>query len=36
MAHLDLEEQEQLAQLKSWWDTYGGAVTGVAKLATGL
>ena len=23
MAHLDLEEQEQLAQLKSWWDTYG-------------
>lgn len=23
MAHLDLEEQEQLAQLKSWWATYG-------------
>lgn len=23
MAHLDLEEQEQLAQLKSWWETYG-------------
>lgn len=26
MAHLDLEEQEQLAQLKSWWATYGNAV----------
>lgn len=26
MAHLDLEEQEQLAQLKSWWETYGGMV----------
>lgn len=26
MAHLDLEEQEQLAQLKSWWDTYGNMV----------
>ncbi len=23
MAHLDLEEQEQLAQLKSWWATNG-------------
>ena len=32
-------QQRQLAltnQPKSWWDTYGGAVTGVAKLATGL
>ena len=26
MAHLDLEEQEQLAQLKSWWATYGNAL----------
>ena len=26
MAHLDLEEQEQLAQLKSWWATYGNAI----------
>ena len=26
MAHLDLEEQEQLAQLKSWWATYGNLV----------
>src|SRR6185436_10357708 len=26
MAHLDLEEQEQLAQLKSWWETYGNAI----------
>ena len=26
MAHLDLEEQEQLAQLKSWWASYGNAI----------
>lgn len=26
MAHLDLEEQEQLAQLKSWWATYGNLI----------
>ncbi len=26
MAHLDLDEQEQLAQLKSWWATYGNAL----------
>ena len=26
MAHLDLDEQEQLAQLKSWWATYGNAI----------
>lgn len=30
MAHLDLEEQEQLAQLKSWWATWGNL------LLTGL
>jgi predicted negative regulator of RcsB-dependent stress response len=28
MAHLDLEEQEQLAQLKSWWAEYGNLVVG--------
>lgn len=33
MAHLDLEEQEQLAQLKSWWAAYGNAVLGVLILA---
>jgi len=26
MAHLDLDEQEQLAQLKAWWATYGNAL----------
>ena len=26
MAHLDLEEQEQLAQLKSWWAEYGNLI----------
>jgi predicted negative regulator of RcsB-dependent stress response len=26
MAHLDLEEQEQLAELKSWWATYGNLI----------
>lgn len=30
MAHLDLEEQEQLAQLKSWWASWGSPIlTGV-------
>lgn len=33
MAHLDLEEQEQLAQLKSWWDTYGNLVVMTIALA---
>ncbi len=26
MAHYDLEEQEQLAALKAWWQTYGNGV----------
>ena len=26
MAHYDLEEQEQLAQLKAWWQTYGNMI----------
>jgi predicted negative regulator of RcsB-dependent stress response len=34
MAHLDLEEQEQLAQLKSWWATWGNLlVTGLLVVA---
>lgn len=33
MAHLDLEEQEQLAQLKSWWATYGTAIVAALVLA---
>ena len=27
MAHYDLEEQEQLAQLKAWWQTYGNMIS---------
>jgi len=34
MAHLDLEEQEQLAQLKSWWAQYGNLlITGLVIAA---
>jgi predicted negative regulator of RcsB-dependent stress response len=33
MAHLDLEEQEQLAQLKSWWATYGNLIVMAVVLA---
>jgi predicted negative regulator of RcsB-dependent stress response len=33
MAHLDLEEQEQLAQLKSWWETYGNLLIMTLVLA---
>lgn len=29
MAHLDLEEQEQLDGIKTWWKMYGNLVTGV-------
>lgn len=29
MAHYDLEEQEQLDSLKTWWKMYGNVVTGV-------
>ena len=29
MAHYDLEEQEQIAALRSWWKQYGGWATGV-------
>jgi predicted negative regulator of RcsB-dependent stress response len=33
--HLDLEEQEQLAQLKSFWNQYGNLITWVLVLALG-
>ena len=29
MAHYDLEEQEQIASIKTWWKMYGNLVTGV-------
>lgn len=29
MAHYDLEEQEQIATLKTWWNMYGNLVSGV-------
>ena len=32
MAHYDLEEQEQIATLKTWWSMYGNLVTGVITL----
>src|SRR4030095_3659448 len=33
--HLDLEEQEQLDQLKHFWNTYGNLITWVVLLAAG-
>jgi len=33
MAHYDLEEQEQIASLKTWWNMYGNLVTGVVTVA---
>ena len=33
MAHLDLEEQEQIDSLKTWWRMYGNLVTGVVVTA---
>ena len=33
MAHLDLEEQEQIDSLKTWWRMYGNLVTGVVVVA---
>jgi len=29
MAHYDLEEQEQIDSIKTWWKMYGNLVTGV-------
>lgn len=33
MAHLDLEEQEQVDSLKAWWSMYGTLVTGLVTAA---
>lgn len=33
MATYDLEEQEQLAELKAWWKQYGNLVTGIITAA---
>jgi predicted negative regulator of RcsB-dependent stress response len=33
MAHYDLEEQEQIDTLKTWWKMYGNLVTGVVTAA---
>lgn len=33
MAAYDLEEQEQISQLKAWWASYGNAVTAVLLIA---
>lgn len=33
MATYDLEEQEQIAELKAWWKQYGNLVAGVAAVA---
>jgi predicted negative regulator of RcsB-dependent stress response len=34
MAHYDLEEQEQLDSLKTWWKMYGNLVTGIVVAAS--
>jgi predicted negative regulator of RcsB-dependent stress response len=34
MAHYDLEEQEQLDTLKTWWKMYGNLVTGLVMVAS--
>src|SRR6185369_16147041 len=34
MAHYDLEEQEQLDTMKTWWKMYGNLVTGIVLAAS--
>ncbi len=34
MAHYDLEEQEQIDSLKTWWKMYGNLVTGIVVAAS--
>ena len=34
MAHYDLEEQEQIDSLKTWWKMYGNLVTGLVMAAS--
>lgn len=33
MAHYDLEEQEQIDSIKTWWKMYGNLLTGVVTIA---
>lgn len=33
MAHYDLEEQEQIDSIKTWWKMYGNLITGVVAAA---
>ena len=33
MAHYDLEEQEQIDTLKTWWKMYGNLLTGIVTVA---
>jgi predicted negative regulator of RcsB-dependent stress response len=33
MAHYDLEEQEQIDSIKTWWKMYGNLITGVVTAA---
>ena len=33
--HLDLEEQEQLDQLKAFWNQYGNLISGVLIVLAG-
>jgi len=34
MAHYDLEEQEQIDSIKTWWKQYGNLVTGIVMAAS--
>ena len=34
MAHYDLEEQEQIDSIKTWWKMYGNLVTGIVVAAS--
>jgi predicted negative regulator of RcsB-dependent stress response len=34
MAHYDLEEQEQIDTIKTWWKMYGNLVTGIIVVAS--
>jgi hypothetical protein len=34
MATYDLEEQEQIAEMKAWWKQYGNLLTGVVTAAS--
>ena len=34
MAHYDLEEQEQIDSIKTWWKMYGNLLTGIVVVAS--